>query len=130
MRILIAIYACVAAGLASYAAYGATHGEQWTFDVVWGGLTLTWLLFYWPIAMPLYVLARLRAIWRLVVTRYQETGKLTLDAESRAFLLDQLVGLVAGRFGLPEFIAQWLVAKMIARLKRKRPAQKSAAIER
>ena len=130
MRILVAVYAGVAAGLAGYEAYGAAHGEHWPFIVVWGGLTLAWLFFYWPIAMPLYVLARLRAIWRLVVTRYQETGKVTLDAESRRFLLDQLVGLVASRFGLPEFVAQWVVGKLLARLKRKRAAQESALTER
>jgi hypothetical protein len=127
MRVLVAIYVCVAVLLGGYAAYGGAHGEPWSFILLWSGLALVWLLFYWAVAMPLYVLARLHAIYRLVVARYRETGKLMLDAESRAFLLDELVGLVASQFGLPEFVAQWVVAKLIARIKRKRAAGRAAS---
>ena len=130
MRILIAVYAGVTALLGGFAAYGAAHGEHWPFLLVWGGLALAWLCFYWPVAMPLYVLARLHAISKLVYARYKETGKLSLDAESRAFLLDELVGLVARQFGLPEFVAQWVVAKLIGRIKRKRAPGAESALER
>jgi uncharacterized membrane protein YjdF len=92
----------------------------------WGGLTLAWLFVYWPIAMPVYVLLRLHAIYKLVAASYKETGKIRLDAESRAFLLDELVGLVAGQFGLPEFVAQWVVAKIVTRIQRKRAAASAA----
>jgi hypothetical protein len=130
MRALIAVYAAVAAALGGYATYGAIHGAQWPFVVLWGGLTLGWLFVYWPIVMPVYVLARLHAIYKLVVAKYKETGKLTLDAESRAFLRDELVGLVARQFGLPDFIAQWVVGKIIGRIQRKRAAANTLADER
>jgi hypothetical protein len=76
--------------------------------------------------MPVYVLLRLHAIYKLVAASYKETGKIRLDAESRAFLVDELVGLVAGQFGLPEFVAQWVVARIVARIRRKRAAASDA----
>jgi hypothetical protein len=126
MPLLTAIYAAVAAALGGYEIYGALHGEHWPFLLFWGGLTLAWLFVYWPIVMPVYVLLRLHAIYKLVAASYKETGKITLDAESRAFLLDELVGLVARQFGLPEFVSQWLVSKIITRIQRKRTAANAA----
>jgi hypothetical protein len=126
MPVLIAIYAAVATALGSYAVYGSLHGAQWPFVLLWVGLTVAWLFVYWPIVMPVYVLSRLHAIYKLVAARYKETGKLTLDAESRAFLLDELVGLVARQFGLPEFVSQWVVARVVARIQRKRAASRPA----
>lgn len=126
MPVLIAFYAAIAAALGGYATYGALHGEHWPFILVWGGLTLAWLFVYWPIVMPVYVLARLHAIYKLVAAAYKDTGKITLDAESRAFLLDELVDLVAGQFGLPGFVAQWVVARIVTRIQRKRAAASAA----
>jgi hypothetical protein len=126
MRVLIALYAAVAAALGGYAAYGALHGEHWPFILVWGGLTLAWLFVYWPIAMPVYLLLRLHAIYKLVVANYRETGKIALDAESRTFLLEELIDLVAGQFGLPGFVAQWVVTRIVARIQRKRAAARAA----
>jgi hypothetical protein len=120
MRILVSIYVLVAVALGGYALHGTAGGAHWPFLLWWGGLTLGWLVAYWPVAMPLYVLARLRAIWLLVVEHYQATGKWMLDTESRAFLLDELVGLVAQQYGLPSFVAQWVVSKLLGRLRRMR----------
>ncbi len=77
--------------------------------IFWLGLSLGWLILYWPVAGPIVTFGKIRHIYRVIAENPENRKKVFEDSESA----DTAIEFISQITGVPEFIARKVYDRLL-----------------